>query len=235
MHMYDFSTDTARASDYYIWFRSFPVITRGKQKVTSVEIPGRCGTLTQREETWSDTTVTMAVDITIPVFEKHSVDEIYCQFRERILRSTELYLEELHSGFFRVKNVEERSYSKESDITISLNLTFTCDPAEYVGSGKYVHDINDVLWNPYSACCPVYQIFGSGACTLTVNGKSMTANVEQNLAIDTELMLAYREDGTLKNAEVTGNYRDLYLQEGENEITVTSGFEMKVIPNWRRL
>ena len=63
----------------------------------------------------------------------------------------------------------------------------------------------------------------------------MTANVEQNLAIDTELMLAYREDGTLKNAEVTGNYRDLYLQEGENEITVTSGFEMKVIPNWRRL
>lgn len=235
VYMYDFYTDTVRASDYYIWFRSYPVITRGKQKVTSVEIPGRFGTLTEREETWSDTTVTMAIDLTVPLFERHSVDEIYIQFRNRVLKSTELYLEELHSRFFRVKNVEESSYSKESDITISLNLTFTCDPAEYVGAGKYAHDVEDILWNPYSICCPVYQIFGSGTCTLAVNGKSMVANVSKNLTIDTDLMLSYQEDGTLKNTEVTGNYRDLYLQEGENEVSVTSGFEMKVKPNWRRL
>ena len=235
MHMYDFYTDTAKASDYYIWFRSYPVITRGKQKVTSVEIPGRYGTLTEKENTWSDTVVTMAIDITIPVFEKHSVDEVYSQFRERILKSTELYLEELHSGFFRVKNVEESSYSKESDITISLDLTFTCDPGDYMECGKYEHDIADIVENPYSVCCPVYRITGEGMCTLTVNGKTMTADIGQNLTIDTEKMLAYREDGTLQNTEVTGNYEDLYLLEGKNEVSITSGFVLKIVPNWRRL
>ena len=68
---------------------------------------------------------------------------------------------------------------------------------------------------------------------LTVNGKTMKATVGQNLTIDTERMLAYRTDGTLMNTSVTGDYEDLYLQAGENEISITSGFSLKIIPNWR--
>lgn len=56
-------------------------------------------------------------------------------------------------------------------------------------------------------------------CTLTVNGNTMTANVGQNLTIDTDRMIAYRSDGTLNNTQVTGNYEDMYLLNGENEIS----------------
>ena len=54
------------------------------------------------------------------------------------------------------------------------------------------------------------------------------------MAIDTDRMIAYREDGTLQNTSVTGKYEDLYLLEGENDIEITGG-TVKVIPNWRCL
>lgn len=80
-----------------------------------------------------------------------------------------------------------------------------------------------------------YMISGEGACVLTVNGKTMTADVRQNITIDTDRELAYRKDKTLSNTAVSGKYDDLYLQEGENEITITEGFDLKIIPNWRCL
>ena len=63
----------------------------------------------------------------------------------------------------------------------------------------------------------------------------MHANVGQNLTIDTDRMIAFREDGTVNNIAVSGDYEDLYLKEGDNQISITSGFALKVIPNWRSI
>ena len=63
----------------------------------------------------------------------------------------------------------------------------------------------------------------------------MTANVGQNLTIDTDLMIAYRQDGTMQNTAVTGDYENLYLLPGDNVISITDGFDLKIIPNWRTL
>lgn len=100
------------------------------------------------------------------------------------------------------------------------------------GAGEHVHI--------HFACdragrYPVYKITGEGNCTLTINGHPVTANVAQNLTIDTDKMVAYREDGTLQNTSVTGDYEDMYLWPGQNAITLTEGFTLTVIPNWRRL
>ena len=85
-----------------------------------------------------------------------------------------------------------------------------------------------VQWNM------TYKIAAEGMCTLKINGKTMTANVGQNLTIDTDRMIAYREDGTLNNTKVSGNYEDMYLQPGNNKIEFYGG-NLKVIPNWRCL
>lgn len=89
-------------------------------------------------------------------------------------------------------------------------------------------------FNPYIECHPTYKIAAEGMCTLKINGKTMTANVGQNLTIDTDRMIAYREDGTLNNTKVSGNYEDMYLQPGNNKIEFYGG-NLKVIPNWRCL
>ena len=100
-------------------------------------------------------------------------------------------------------------------------------------SGLQELDPEEEIFNYGEVSHPIYKITGNGDCTLTVNGKTMQATVGQNLTIDTDLMIAYREDGEMKNATVTGNYEDLYLQEGDNEVSITAGFGLKIIPNWR--
>ncbi len=62
----------------------------------------------------------------------------------------------------------------------------------------------------------------------------MTANVGQNLTIDTDRMVAYREDEPGDTA-VTGDYEDLYIPQGDVEILVSAGFDLQVTPNWRCL
>lgn len=103
------------------------------------------------------------------------------------------------------------------------------------GKREYDYRSREIQYNPYDICHPVYKITGNGNCTLTVNGRTMKATVGQNLTVDTEKMLAYRKDGTIMNTAVTGDYEELYLQPGENDIKITSGFTLKVIPNWRCL
>ena len=68
-----------------------------------------------------------------------------------------------------------------------------------------------------------------------MNGNEFVAEVGQNVTIDTDLMLAYRQDGRMMNTSVTGDYQELYLKEGDNTIEITEGFGLKVIPNWRCL
>ena len=65
-----------------------------------------------------------------------------------------------------------------------------------------------------------------------MNGNAMSANIGQNLTIDTERMMAYRSNGELQNTSVTGDYENMYLKDGENEITITDGFDMEIVPNW---
>ena len=92
-----------------------------------------------------------------------------------------------------------------------------------------------MLYNPYYEAHPMYKITGEGVCTLSVNGQEMRANIGQNLTIDTERMIAYRTDGIMNNTAVSGDYQDLYLREGSNQIEITAGFDLKVIPNWRSI
>ena len=45
----------------------------------------------------------------------------------------------------------------------------------------------------------------------------------------------YREDGTIMNTSVTGDYENAYLPHGKNEVFVSKGFSLKLQPRWRCL
>ena len=88
-------------------------------------------------------------------------------------------------------------------------------------------DISDIM--------EIIEIEGEKAGVLTVNGHEIKINVGQNLTIDTNLMITYRQDRTLQNTAITGNYEDMYLLPGENTIEITEGLNLMVTPNWRVL
>ena len=134
----------------------------------------------------------------------------------------------------KVKKVTIDTITRSKKYLGNFKLTFRCDPGLYVISGlnPISIDSNKIIKNNYGISKPDYIINGEGMCTLTVNNKSITINVGQSIIINTEKELCFKNDGSMTNIS-TGGYKDLYLQEGNNDISISNGFTLSIIPNWR--
>ena len=138
--------------------------------------------------------------------------------------------------FYKVAYIDIGEMQRPTErIGVFRAMIKTVDGLKYLINGMNEYDISEINKNPYLMSKAIYKIKGEGICTISVNGKTVKANVGQNLTIDTELMIAYREDGTMNNTAITGDYESLYLPEGDLSVTATSGFDVKIIPNWRCL
>lgn len=232
--MYDITYNGIAAVEYGVRVIERPDIPAAKKQITEIEIPGRDGVLIETDGTYDDIEIKVSLNY---MTEKELWAQVYRDIKRWLLSDgkRELQFSDDLDYFYKVKHVEVGESSRISKCIGVITPTFLCEPFSYLISGKYEHDLEEVLYNPYHTAHPIYKIAGEGVCTLTVNGKEITANVGQNLTVNTELMLAYREDGTIMNTSVSGDYQDLYLQSGENEVSISAGVELKVIPNWRCL
>ena len=177
-----------------------------------------------------------SLDISIPDYAvNENISGLYFDVLEYLSAMKEISFCDKPDYFYIVKKVELSAAAQDSDVSMDFTVTLTCEPGAYLVAGKREYDVSEVLQNRYSIAHPIYNIIGEGNCTLAINGHPVTANVAQNLTIDTDRIVAYREDGTLQNTAVTGDYEDMYLLPGQNAITLTEGFTLKVIPQWRRL
>ena len=230
---FDIEFNEIKATSLGVKISRRPDIPSPEKKIKKIEISGRDGDLIDSNTEYKD--------IEIPVemnFVKSPMlwNEQYRKIKSWILQGTgKLKFSDDVNVFYKVKNTKIADVSRDVREAGKLKVMFLCDPCTYILSGLTECRVEDVQLNNYYECHPIYKVTGEGMCTLAVNKKSMTANVGQNLTIDTELMLAYRKDGTLNNTAVTGKYEDLYLKSGENAISISPGFDLKIIPNWRCL
>jgi predicted phage tail component-like protein len=142
--------------------------------------------------------------------------------------------------FYKVK------YAK-TDIDRKLNVgTFTidfiCSPYVWIEEGQEEIELsnNMILDNDYEVAKPIYVIRGEGNVTLTVNNKPVVINVGQEVTIDTQLKLCFKNNQMINLALRQGSFEDLYLQEGENTINFSAGTggkinSIEVIPNWKTI
>ena len=232
MRKYGFSNGNGRSLDYGLKFLSFPVFSYGQEVVESTSIPGRVGTITKKTGQYTDTVISNSLEFEAEKISTFGRDA--AAIREWLQSSTRLVYSDMEDKFFIVKKVEVGDVKRKYGIYGEIEVVFTCEPSTYFKDGQEEIDVGN-FYNLHSWSQPIYKLSGSGTCTLTVNGATMTANVTDNLIIDTERMIAYKADGTLANTAVKGDYEDLYLQPGENVVSVSSGFTCKIIPNWRCL
>lgn len=232
---YAFQTDQIFSASYGVRvIDNYPVIEYGSPVYTQTSIPGRKGTLTEFDGTYTDTVVTMDCDITL--IDDLSVDLLFQKFVSKLGKSKTLTIEGMETSFFRIKKVVVSDYDRYSDISIEFRLTFTCEPGLYqIDGDRYVSVFHEHIFNANSVSEPVYMIDGLGRCVLSVNDKTMTLDLNGLVYIDTEHQEVLLESGTLANTLANGNYDDLFLQPGINRITVSSGFELKIKPRWRWL
>lgn len=232
--MIDIEYNDMLGSNIGIYAAKYPSVPAAEERIEEISVPGRSGMLHVRKKCFDQTMIPIEFNY---IGKEELWNERWRQAKEWLSAiNSELSLGDDSNFFYRITRVVVGSNERMSRRIGKFVASFvTMDGLSYYKSGKVATDYKNLLRNPGIFSQPIYLITGEGVCTLTVNGKSFVANVSQNITIDTERMIAYREDGTLQNTAILGNYEDLYLQEGDNEVTITNGFECKVIPRWRCL
>lgn len=232
MRKYGFQNEYGTAFLYGLRFLEFPVFEYGQEVIDNKSVPGRAGTLTIHTGKYTDTVIKNVLEFTSDTVEQF---ELKLQEVKRwIMKSKKVIYSDKEDRFFIVKQVDITDIKRKYGVFGIITVVFTCEPFSYLCSGEYEVAAGN-LFNLYMWTQPIYKITGNGMCAITVNGKSLTVNVSNDIIIDTEKMIAYGSDGASQNTALSGYYEDIYLQEGENTISITEGFECKVVPRWRCL
>lgn len=229
---YSIQFNGEKCEDYGILPVKRPNIPAPSKDRKTTTIPGSSGILTIDNERYEPVKIPVKFNFFIG---ENEWNEMFRSAKRWLSGSGELEFSDDNDFFYKVYYIDIDTCERDMRRIGKFQADFICDPLAYLKAGKFEYDSSEVLYNPYHEAQPVYKITGEGECRLTVNGKRMRANVGQNLVIDTKRMIAYRADGALNNTAVSGDYQDLYLKEGDNQIEISPGFSLKVIPNWRSL
>ena len=132
--------------------------------------------------------------------------------------------------YYKVKKAVMSDTERTATRKGKFEIDFTCESYMYRVDGQDEKEIGEYLYNPYMKSQPVYKIYGNGEITLEVNGNQVTAEVTEQLNIDTKLEICYNAANEISNAALTGKYEGLYLQEGDNNFKYTEGFKVVLVP-----
>ena len=193
-----------------------------------IKVPG--GKTLYREKGYND----IEIPISFNFMSKYSWDKDFRIIKEWLLSkvNSKLKFSDDLEVFYRVNKVTidtpERSIKKIG----KFNAIFTCEPYVYIDENE--RELSSFLCNNYLISKPVYRILGEGYLTLNINTNVIKANIGQELIIDTDKGLCYRE-GIVDNVALEGRYEDMYLLEGENTFSWTEGFVIYITPNLRCL
>ena len=219
------------ASNFGVYIKN-KTIPAAKEIVQELAVPGRDGSLFVRKRTYESTTIKVDFNYTC----EENAGEIWRAVKQWLLgKNGELYFSDDTNIFYQISNVTVSELHKQGNYIYDFTVIFTTkDGLSYLHSGKKEYEITE-LFNPGIFSKPIWKITGEGVCTIAVNGNTVIAHVLGDIIIDSEKMIAYRSDGLSQNTAIKGEYEDLFLESGENIVTVTDGFECKAIPNWRCL
>ena len=85
---------------------------------------------------------------------------------------------------------------------------------------------------------PIIAITGSGTVNLSLNGSQVLViefgETNQKITIDSEVMNAYYSNNTLANRAITGNYDNIVLKRGRNEISYSGNVTQITINKFSR-
>jgi predicted phage tail component-like protein len=193
-----------------------------------VKVPG--GKTLYREKGYGD----IDIPVSFNFMSKYSWDKDFRIMKSWLLSkvNNKLKFSDDLEVFYKVNKVTIDTPERVMKKIGRFTAIFTCEPYIYIDENE--RELESVLYNDYLITRPIYRIVGEGYLTLTINNKTIKANVGQELIIDTDKGLCYR-NGIVNNVALQGRYEDLFLQEGENTFSWTSGFKIYITPNWRCL
>lgn len=209
-----------------------PNIPAPEERVEEIKVPGRDGVLTISEGIYEQITIPVEFNF---MSEEDEWGKTFRRAKKWLTGSGKLIFSDDAGRFYKALYCKITDAERKSYRIGTFTAEFTCDPYAYYSEGEREIQVEGEIYNPGARCCPIYRIAGEGLCEISVNGKVFQANIGQEIIIDSEKMLSYKNDGASRNTDVNGDYSDLWLIPGDNTISVTPGFSISMQPGWREL
>ena len=233
-----------RSDNYGMVVSEAPSFERARRKQTVITVPGRTGDVVFQEDAWEDVprpyNVFIAEDL-----QEDSGGNISGTLAERVdnfeaMLNSKTGYQRLEDNF--EPDVYRRAYYSGGDgFTNELlaigraTINFTCDARRFLKSGETPVSVTNgyTLTNPTRfASKPIIHIEASNeTISVSIGGKTITAEVADYINIDCERMNAYRLPVENRNDKISGAF--LTIPSGSNTIGITGNYtKVEITPNY---
>lgn len=177
------------------------------------------------------------INLTINILNKNLINDKYREIKRWLSQVDDdhLIFSDDTDYFYKVKNIKTNNFTTEFLELGSTTITFVCSPYTYFVDGLIEINNPCFIFNQGIICNPLYKIQGSGTIELILNGNKITfENIKDEIIVDSEEQLIF-QDGNIDNSCKCGEWEDLRLKVGDNELSYTPKTNVTLIPNWRTI
>lgn len=229
--------DGVSSTDYGIVVSEAPSFDKPQRKSSVFNIPGRNGSVLFQEDAYNDVTRSYKVFLTDNA--RNNLNEVVNRFTDWLysVRGYQRLEDSFEPDIFRLAYFSGgQNFSNEMMQAGETTLQFTCRPERFFKSGETEITVSngDKLVNAtnYTAKPLIYiEVPAEETVTVSIGGKSIVANVDDYIYIDSERMNAYRTAAENMNSEVSGTFPT--IAPGENGIGITGTVtKVTIIPRY---
>lgn len=220
------------SSDYGMVVAEAPAYERSKRKQSVFSVPGRNGAIIFQEDAWEDVPrpykVWLAEDGNDTLVEKVDAFEAWLNSQKGYIRLEDNFEPDVYRlAYYSGGDGFTNNLTQYGEATIN----FICRGERFLKSGDTAVAVEDgdVLSNPTKYVSkPIIHIEASyKTIQVTINGNTITAEVDDYINIDCERMDAYRLDAENKNLNVSGAFPT--IAPGNNVVTITGNASLVTI------
>ena len=229
--MYYLIIDEKKTADINIMVRKRPDIPAPSRKYNVYDLKGRDGSGYETLDLFDDIEISVECNY---ITEPNNWHEQWRKVKSFFLHDAyELSFSDDRDHFRKIKMIKLGTSERSFIETGTFEVSFVVAPYEYLFSGKKEIEGTSIT-NLYDKSLPVYKIVGEGMCDFTVNGNMISVNVGQELIIDTDKKISYKKDLSFQLIDNI-DFDKFVLNTGVNTLSVSDGFLLRIIPNWRSL
>lgn len=217
------------SSNYGIVVGESPAFERPNRKQTIVQVPGRNGSVLFQENAWEDVTRTYNVWLDEDIANNKSLADKVNEYQAALnsLTGYQMLTDNFEPDVYRLAYYSGGDqFTNEMTQYGRANLRFVCRPERFLVSGASAVEVDDgdTLTNPTPfASKPLIHIEASNeTISVSIGGKTITAEVTDYINIDCERMNAYRLPVENRNDKISGTFPT--IPSGSNTIGITGNY-----------
>ena len=193
--------------------------------IEEIEIEGRNGTLTERKGYYNNRNITIQCSLKRKILEDF---EDFSSRLEEVMNWLRVFNKNLiiyinPNRVYKVKDIVLGEIQTDNAVFYNFEAVFSCEPFSYILNEEMVEITTNNFNYYYKGTAPgemKLKIYGTGNIQLTINDEVFQINnVNDNVTLDSKLLLCLNSDGTNKSKEMICNFP--LLQNVLNNISWT--------------